>query len=221
MIRNQIKNCRVLTAPDGRQGLETMRTQRPDLVLLDLMMPEVDGFTVLNRMQEEQMLRNIPVIILTAQSLTEREMTRLNQGVSAVLGKGIFSQKEMMARVEAILSRSKRLGSESQRLVQRAMAYIHEHYPTPISRADISNHLNVNEQYLSRCFKNEIGVGPMTYLSRFRIECAKRLLDQENLSITQIALSVGLSSQSYFSRLFQREAGVSPSDYRKGIRPSR
>ncbi len=220
MIQSQIKTCRVLTAPDGRQGLETMRTQRPDLVLLDLMMPEIDGFTVLNRMQEEQMLRNIPVIILTAQSLTEKEMLRLNQGVTAVLGKGLFSQKEMMVRVEAILSRSKRLGSESQRLVQRAMAFIHAQYSQSIARADIANHLSVNEQYLSRCFKNEIGVGPMTYLSRFRIERAKRLLEGENLSITQIALAVGLSSQSYFSRIFQREAGVSPSDYRKGIRSS-
>ncbi len=129
-----------------------MRSQKPDLVLLDLMMPEIDGFTVLNRMQEEQMLRNIPVIILTAQSLTEKEMLKLNQGVTAVLGKGIFSQAEMMERVEVILSRSKRLGSESQRLVQRAMAFIHEQYPQSIARADIANHLNVNEQYLSRSF---------------------------------------------------------------------
>jgi signal transduction histidine kinase/DNA-binding LacI/PurR family transcriptional regulator/DNA-binding response OmpR family regulator len=221
MIQSQMKNCRVITASNGRQGLEIMRGQRPDLVLLDLMMPEIDGFSVLNRMQEEQMLRNIPVIILTAQLLTEKEMLRLNQGVTAVLGKGIFSQKEMMTRVEMILSRSKRLGSESQRLVQRSMAYIHENYPQPIARADIAEHLNVNEQYLSRCFKNEIGVGPMTYLSRFRIERAKRLLEEESLSITQIALEVGLSSQSYFSRIFLREVGVSPSDYRKGIRSSR
>ncbi len=220
MIRSQVKNCQVLTAQNGKEGLEIMRSQRPDLVLLDLMMPEFDGFTVLNRMQEEQLLRNIPVIILTAQSLTEKEMSKLNQGVTAVLGKGLFSQVEMMERVETILARSRRLRSESQRLVQRAMAFIHEQYPQPIARADIANHLNVNEQYLSRCFKNEIGIGPMTYLSRFRIECAKRLLESGNLSITQTALAVGLSSQSYFSRIFQRETGISPSDYRKGIRPS-
>ena len=91
-------------------------------------MPEMDGFNVLRVIQEEQMLRNIPVIILSAQVLTRREMDQLNQGVAAVLEKGLFSAKETIARIECALARNKRLGSESQRLVHYGMAYIHEHF---------------------------------------------------------------------------------------------
>jgi DNA-binding response OmpR family regulator len=177
MVRLALPECRVLTARDGLQGLEMMRQVVPDLVLLDLMMPELDGFAVLKAMQNEKMLSNIPVIVLSGQVLTEHEMARLNQGVAAVLGKGLFSKEETLARIDCALSRSRRLGTEAQRLVRQGMAFIHEHYKEPISRADIANHLYVNEQYLSRCFNKEIGLSPMTYLSLYRIEQAKRLLE--------------------------------------------
>jgi AraC-like DNA-binding protein len=181
-------------------------------------MPELDGFGVLKTMQEEQSLRGIPVIILSAQVLTRSEITRLNQGVAAVLGKGLFTTEEIMARIQGVLARSGRLGGEGQRLVHQAMAYLHEHYKDPISRADVANNLNVNEQYLSRCFNREIGIGPMAYLSRFRIEQAKRLLEKGEMTVTQVALEVGLSSQSYFSRLFFQETRITPSAYQRGER---
>ncbi len=219
MIQAALPDCQVLTAQSGQQGLRLMRNVLPDLVLLDLMMPEMDGFGVLKAMQDEQMLCNMPVIILSAQVLTRREMDRMNQRVAAVLGKGLFSAKETITRIESALSRNKRLGSESQRLVHHGMAYIHEHFREPISRADIANHLAVNEQYLSRCFNREVGFGPMAYLSRYRIQQAKRLLEMGTMSITQVALEIGFSSQSYFSRIFQQETGITPSDYQNGDRP--
>jgi signal transduction histidine kinase/DNA-binding response OmpR family regulator len=218
MIQSELPLCKVLTAQTGYQGLDIMRNISPDLVLLDLMMPELDGFGVLRLMQEEQMLRGIPVIILSAQVLTEREMAALNQGVAAVLGKGLFTTKETIARIEGALARNKRLGSETQRMVHHGMAYIHEHYREQISRADVANHLSVNEQYLSRAFNRELGIGPMAYLSRYRIQQAKRLLEGGTMSITQIALEVGFTSQSYFSRIFQQETGVTPSAYQRGER---
>jgi signal transduction histidine kinase/DNA-binding LacI/PurR family transcriptional regulator/DNA-binding response OmpR family regulator len=220
MVKSALSDCQVQTAQSGIQGLQMMRKEQPDLVLLDLMMPELDGFGVLKAMQEEQMLRNIPVVILSAQVLTRREIDRLNQRVAAVLGKGLFTAKETITRIESALSRNKRLGSESQRLVHHGMAYIHEHFRGPISRVDIANHLSVNEQYLSRCFNKEIGIGPMAYLGRYRILQAKRLLEIGTMSITQVALEVGFSSQSYFSRIFQQETGITPTDYQNGARPS-
>lgn len=218
MIETQLPNGKILTARDGIHALELMRSIRPDLVLLDLLMPELDGFGVLKSMQEEQNLRGIPVVVISGQVLTKREISRLNQGVAAVLGKGLFSTEEIFSKVEAILSRNQRLGSEAQRLVFQAMGFIHERYREPISRSDIAGSLNVNEQYLSRCFNKEIGIGPMVYLSRYRIEQAKRLLESGNMSITQVAMEVGLSSQSYFSRIFQQETGISPSAYQRGYR---
>ena len=129
-----------------------MAQTRPDLVLLDLMMPEMDGFAVLEAMREDERTRSIPVIVLTAQLLRQEEMARLQQGVAAVLGKELFTPAEVLAQVEAALARTKRLGSEPQRLVRLAMAYIHEHYTEPISREDLAQHFCVNERYLTRCF---------------------------------------------------------------------
>ena len=59
----------------------------------------------------------------------------------------------------------------------------------------------------------------MVYLSRYRIQRAKRLLELGNFSVTQVAMEVGMSSQSYFSRVFQDETGVTPSAYQRGVRP--
>jgi signal transduction histidine kinase/DNA-binding LacI/PurR family transcriptional regulator/DNA-binding response OmpR family regulator len=219
LLQAELPNCQILTARDGKQGLELMREFLPDLVLLDLMMPVLDGFGVLKAMQVEQLLSHIPVIVLSGQALTEREMDQLNKGVSAVMAKGVFSSREILKRIQAALARDKRLGTEAHRLVRQAMVYMHENYKEPISRHKIADHLCVNEQYLSRCFSNELGIGPMSYLSRYRIQQAKRLLEKRNLSITQVALEVGLSSQSYFSRLFQKEVGVTPSAYQRGERP--
>ncbi|MGE5224016.1 MAG: ATP-binding protein [Omnitrophica WOR_2 bacterium] len=216
MIQLELPESHVLTARDGKQGLELMRQEIPDLVLLDLMMPELDGFGILKAMQEEEILRNIPVIVISGQQLTQREMERLSQGAEAVLGKGLFSTREVMERIGCALSRSKRLGNEAQRLVNQTMGYIHEHYKDPISRSDIARCICVNEQYLSRVFKKQVGVGPMTYLTRYRIQQAKRLLEMNQLSVTQVALEVGFSSQSYFSRIFQQETGSTPSIYQRG-----
>jgi signal transduction histidine kinase/DNA-binding LacI/PurR family transcriptional regulator/CheY-like chemotaxis protein len=216
MLENQVPGCETLKAHNGREALQVMGQQRPDLVLLDLMMPEMDGFAVLEAMREQESTRKIPVIVLTAQILTAPDMARLQQGVAAVLGKGLFSAAEVMNQIEATLSHSKRLGSEAMRIVRRAMAYIHEHYPEPVSRKELADHLAVSERYLTRCFHQELGITPVTYLNRYRIHRAKDLLDQGNISVTEVALQVGFSDSNYFGRVFRDEVGKSPSAYLNG-----
>jgi len=139
----------------------------------------------------------------------------LNQGVAAVLGKGLFNVEETLAQIETALSRNKKLGSEIQRIVRRAMAYIHERYSEPISRKDVEDYVGVSESHLTRCFRQEIGISPMNYLTRYRIRQAKTLLDSTHQSVTEIALSTGFSSTAYFSRVFQQEVGMPPSSYRR------
>jgi signal transduction histidine kinase/AraC-like DNA-binding protein len=220
MVQTQLPGCKVLTARDGREALDLIRRVVPDLVLLDLMMPELDGFGVLEALRAGETTRDIPVIVLTGQSLTERDMARLNQGVAAVLGKGLFTAQETLAQVEAVLARDKRLGSEAQRLVRRGMAYIQAHYAGEITRSDIARHLGVNESYLTHCFNREVGVSPIAYLNRCRIRQARKLLDATGRGITEVALAVGFASPSYFTRVFQREVGVSPRAYQQGARSS-
>lgn len=221
MLQTHSAYYRVLQASNGREALEIIRQVRPDLLLLDLMMPELDGFGVLTAMQSETASRDIPVIVLTGQTLTEADMVRLNQGVTAVLGKGIFSAPETLSQIEAALARSRKLGSETQRLVRKAIAYLHQHYAEHLSRESIARHTGVSEGYLTRCFQQELRVAPMAYLSRYRVNRAKALLTDSHLSVTAVAMAAGFSSGAYFSEVFQREVGVSPLAYRRIHHPRR
>ncbi|MBN1890051.1 MAG: substrate-binding domain-containing protein [Thermoflexales bacterium] len=218
IVQSQSPSYRVLKVRNGREALELMRRERPDLVLLDLVMPELDGFGVLEAMQGELTIRDIPVIVLTAQVLGEQDMARLRRGVAAVLGKGLFSPQETLARVEQALARSHQLGDETQRLVRKAMAFLHEHYAEPLSVEDLARHVGMNEDYLTRCFRREIGLTPVAYLNRYRVNRAKTLLAAGGKTVTEVAREVGFSNSGYFSQVFRREVGASPRQYQRGCK---
>ncbi|MCU0522022.1 MAG: substrate-binding domain-containing protein [Anaerolineae bacterium] len=215
LLRSQFPDSCVLQAADGRQALELMEETRPDLVLLDLMMPEMNGFDVIAAMQEQPHLSDVPVVVLTAKTLTEQALAQLNQGVVTVLSKGVFSAQETLHHLEAALRRSTMANPETRKLVRRAMAYIHERYMEPIARKEIAAYVNLSARHLDRCFTDEIGITPMVYLNRFRLRHARRLLQSTALNISEVAAAVGFSDSSYFCRVFRRDLGMSPSDYRR------
>ncbi len=215
IVQNHAPGSRVLKARSGREALALLEQSVVDLVLLDLMMPEMDGFAVLEAMREREAMRAIPVIVVTGQVLTEAEMARLNQGVVRVLSKGVFDLDETLAQVDAALQRQQKLSSEAQRLVRKAMAYVHQAYHEPMSRHDLARHVGMSDDYLTYCFRHEIGLTPIAYLNRYRVMQAKRLLKETDKSITEIALDVGFSDSGYFSRVFRKEVGLSPDAYRR------
>jgi YesN/AraC family two-component response regulator len=220
IVEAQSPFYRVFKARDGCEALDVIEQEQPDLVLLDLMMPQLDGFGVLERMQEGETTRGIPVIVLTAQALTVEDMSRLNQGVAAVLGKGLFSAEETLSHIEAVLERRRKLADETHQIVRQAMVCIHERYAEPLTREDIARHVGVSGGHLGRCFRDELGVSPMTYLGRYRVNQARALLATGTSNVTEVAMAVGFSDAAYFSRMFRREVGVSPSAYRRGNRPA-
>jgi YesN/AraC family two-component response regulator len=207
-----------LRAGNGKEALDLIHGAHPDLVLLDLMMPELDGFGVLKAMRESPDCRDIPVIVLTGQTLTAEDMAELGKGVTHVLRKGLFSTAETMSHVEAALLRNLTLGSEARRAVRRAMAYLHTHYMEPISLEDAARHVNMSKEYLARCFRQEMGITLVTYLNRYRIDRAKSLLDAGEQSLTEVAMATGFSSSTYFSRMFRQEVGISPSEYQRSLK---
>jgi transcriptional regulator GlxA family with amidase domain len=184
------------------------------------MMPELDGFGVLEAMREEETSRNIPVIVLTGQVLTEEDMARLNRGVASVLAKGLFRVEEILEHVTAALERRCRPDRETQQTVLKAMAYLHAHYAESISRSDVAKHVGLSERHLDRCFRQEVGVTPIAYLNRYRVKQARTLLEAGDKSITEVAMEVGFSSGGYFSRVFRQEVGVSPRAYLRGEKSS-
>jgi signal transduction histidine kinase/DNA-binding response OmpR family regulator len=208
--------CRVVTARNGLEAMEVLESAPPDLVLLDLMMPEMDGFAVLDAMRERETTRDIPVIILTARMLSEADLERCNRGVAAILGKGLFSADETLTHIEAALARQHALGRATQRLVRQAMGCIHAHYAESLTRGDIADHVGISPDYLTDCFRQELGVPPITYLRRYRIRQACEMLKNPDLTVTQVALAVGFSDGAHFTRTFQREVGMTPRAYRRG-----
>ncbi len=215
IVQNHAPGSRVLKAHTGREALGLLEQGTVDLMLLDLMMPEMDGFAVLEAMRERETMRDIPVIVVTGQVLTEAEMARLNQGVVRVLSKGVFDLDETLAQVDMALQRQQRLSSEAQRLVRKAMAYIQQNYQETLTRQDLARYVGMSDDYLTYCFRQELGLTPIAYLNRYRITRAKRLLKESDRTITQIALDVGFSDSGYFSRVFRREIGMSPDGYRR------
>lgn len=223
ILQGQLPGYRILRAHGGRLALDLMRDERPDLVLLDLMMPEMDGFAVLDAMRAEEASRDIPVIVLTGQTLMPEDIARLNRGVASMLEKGIFTAEETLQHIEAALAGRREAGSETQLVIRKAVAYVHAHYAEPISRADVASHLGVSERHLSRCFRRETGMTLSTYLNRYRVRQARTLLEAGQRNITQVAMEVGFSTGGYFTRVFRREVGESPSAYmqrRCALRPA-
>jgi signal transduction histidine kinase/AraC-like DNA-binding protein len=217
IIETHMPGCQVLQAQSGHEALALIGRKRPDLVLLDLMMPDLDGFGVLEAMRAEVASREIPVIALTNRVLTQEDMDRLNQGMASVLGKGLFSVVETLDHVEAVLEGRRTAGTPSQQIVLKAIAYIHTHCAGPISCDEVAAHVGLSVRHLTRCFRQEMGVTPTVYLHRYRLRQARRLLKAGHKSITDIAMEVGFSSSGYFSRVFRQAVGVSPREYQRAI----
>lgn len=203
-----------LTARNGREALQVLEHTRPDLILLDLMMPVMDGFEVLDHLRAREDLRDIPVIILTARTLSETDLERCNRGVSNILGKGIFSADETLGHIEAALNRQTSLGGPTRQLVRRAMSYIQTNYSEPLTREMIADQIGISADYLSDCFRQELGITPIAYIRRYRVRQACELLRSTDLSITQIGMDVGFSESAHFTHTFLREVGMTPRAYR-------
>ena len=92
----------VQEAANGRQALAHLQTDKPDVILLDLMMPEMDGFAVVAALQEQPHWRDIPVIVITARDLDAQDRERLNSGVQSVLVKEAFRPAELVERIRRL-----------------------------------------------------------------------------------------------------------------------
>jgi signal transduction histidine kinase/CheY-like chemotaxis protein len=95
----------VQEAANGREALACLQADRPDVILLDLMMPEMDGFAVVAALQKEPRWRDVPVIVITARDLDAQDRARLNSGVQSVLVKEAFRPAELVERIRRLASR--------------------------------------------------------------------------------------------------------------------
>ncbi len=95
-------NYSLLEAGDGREALDQAKSHLPDLIILDLMMPELDGFSVLDALKADQSTASIPVIVVTAKTLTKEERERLNGQIQKLMQKGDFLSDELLQEIESL-----------------------------------------------------------------------------------------------------------------------
>jgi AraC-like DNA-binding protein len=220
MIAQGLPGYPVCAVNDGAAALATMADETPCLVLLDLMMPEMDGFDVLDQMRADPRTLAVPVVILTSKVLNLDDIRRIERHTRVVVqSKGVLVDTEIVAALHRSLFGAESLPLETSVLVKRAVAYMHQNYTRPLARWEIAEAIGVSENYFSRLFKQELGLSPWDYLNRFRISQAKELLRRTDGSIKCIAGQVGFKDQRYFSRVFHTQTGLSPSEFRERSAP--
>jgi signal transduction histidine kinase/AraC-like DNA-binding protein len=215
MVFEALGDQRIRTALNGKEALECMAVQVPSLVLLDLKMPEMDGFEVLDRMRSDPQLHMVPVIILSNKQLNGEDIKSLEKHTHVTLQtKGILHEDELAVALQRELFGTDGLPAQTSILVKRVVAYLHQNYNRPLLRWEIAEAVGVSEDYLSRVFLREMGVSLWDYLNRYRIYQAKEMLQLTGESVQSIAQKVGFKDQAYFSRVFRGLVGESPSAFR-------
>jgi signal transduction histidine kinase/DNA-binding LacI/PurR family transcriptional regulator/AraC-like DNA-binding protein/DNA-binding response OmpR family regulator len=215
-VEKELTGYLIRTAEDGAMALEVMLTETPTLVILDLNMPKIDGFEVLDWMRANQRLRQVPVVILTNRSLTLEDVERLEHHARVnVQNKGILNDDETGSLLNQILTDSATLPAYTSALVKRTVAYFQQDYSRPLSRKEVAQVIGLSENYLSQIFRQELGISPWEYLNRYRIKQARELLAHTDESISSIAMEVGFEDPSYFGRVFHKITGLSPREYRE------
>jgi signal transduction histidine kinase/AraC-like DNA-binding protein/ABC-type sugar transport system substrate-binding protein len=217
LIAAELPDYTVHTANGGAAALAFLALTVPSLVILDLLMPEVDGFTVLAQMRTNRRTRQIPVLVISGQMLSLKDVERLDHALVTFHSKGVLSDPETTARVQQALADHGALSQNTSTLVRRAVAYIQQHFAQDLSRQQIAGAIGISQNYLSRIFQHELGISPWEYLSRYRIKQAQDLLRNTEDSITDVAAQVGFEDPAYFSRVFRKQIGDSPQHYREHI----
>jgi signal transduction histidine kinase/DNA-binding LacI/PurR family transcriptional regulator/AraC-like DNA-binding protein len=199
----------------GRDAIHLLEEEAPDLVLLDLMMPEVDGFQVLERLRSQTSTAQVPVIIITGKILSYDDIQRLDAPRVVLQTKGVLSATESVAEIQRVLTAGNSLPQPTAMLVKQASAFIQQNYTRPFSLEELADSVGVSKSYLSRIFKRDTGISPWDFLNRFRIQKAKELLLLTDEGITAIAADVGYEDVGYFGRVFRELTGISPRAYRQ------
>ena len=216
LVEGGLPGYPVRLAEDGETALAAMAQEIPALVLLDLMMPNLSGADVLDRMRANTDLRQVPVIILSNKVLSLEDVKRIEDHTHVTLqSKGIWSEQETISALNRAIFGTEVLPPHTSALVKQAIAYLHQNYMRPVSRWEIAEAVGVSEDYLSRVFNRDVHISPWDYLNRYRVLRSKQLLLNTSETIGSIAHQVGFKDQAYFSRVFHKVTGMSPQAFRE------
>ncbi len=211
-------------AYDGKTGLELIRTLKPDMILTDIRMPNMDGLTMLAAIRSE--FPDIQTAVLTAYRDFDYAQQAITLGVCRYLLKPskLEELKEavrlMVSRLDALPARKDGPADESTQaagnhLVRAALSYMKEHCSEQhLSLNEVADHIYVSQWHLSKLLNRETGQSFFDLLGAMRISKAKELLEDSSLRIHEVSEATGFSDVAHFSRSFKRFAGCTPGEYR-------
>lgn len=218
----------VILANGGVSGLEKFKKYSPDIVLCDIMMPEMDGFEVCSRIKGNEMTRHIPVILLTASGLDEHKEKGYECGADAYMQKP-FNAKVLKVRIRKLLDKamsdsqgydwlignSMDLSDDKTMLLSRIKDYVEKHLQDDITLDDLLTELGMSKSNFYRKLKEITDWTPVDIISLIRLRCAVNLAMHGGKNLSQAAFESGFNSLSYFSRTFVKYYQISPREWIK------
>jgi len=227
-----ITNYNVYTAKNGREGLDKALELIPDIVISDVMMPEMDGFTLCEKLKTDERTSHIPVILLTARSSDMSKLEGLETGADDYLIKPV-NAKELLTRIKNLIEQRRRLRerfskdvtlspkdiavtSADQRFLERAIEIVEKEMKEPdFSVEQFSKEVGMSTSQLYRKIHALTNQSPVEFIRTFRLKRAAWLLKQNFGNVAEIAFEVGFNNLSYFAKCFRGLFGKSPSEYSK------
>jgi len=223
---------KVKVAYDGEDAFEKIKKLHPDIIISDIMMPRMDGFTLCNLIKESFETCHIPVILLTAKVGDEFKIEGLYKGADAYIEKP-FNLKELdlivrnilrskeklrkhLATIDSLKEKVGELGNKDQIFIKKLTETIYKYLDdNSLDVEKLCKEVNVSRTLLHIKLKKIAGLSATEFINNIRLNEAKRMLEEGSFSISEIAYKVGYSDPAYFSKSFKKLFGKTPSEMSK------
>ncbi|WP_281614770.1 hybrid sensor histidine kinase/response regulator transcription factor [Flammeovirga sp. SubArs3] len=223
----------VHTAENGIEGLELSMKTTPDVILLDVNMPKMNGYELAEKLKENVQTSHVPIIFLTAMSDLESRKKALEKGGQLHIGKpfspyllelqvnNIINQKNKEKEIlkkNIIMSADKeKVLTKDEQFLKDIKQILEDNYNNDeFTVEELSVKVNMSYIQFYRKFKTVTGITANEYLRLYRLEKASHLLsNDENITVREVMYNVGFNSQSYFTKAFKKEYGLTPAEFKK------
>lgn len=221
----------VAEASTGRQVLEALEKARPDIILMDVVMPGMDGLEAARMVHEKYPATRVAIVSAYEKFEYARQALRAGavdyllkpvrpEQVEALLKKLCADLDAARTQATSVTTRARVAGEQDQPgphayLLRRVREYVAAHYAQSLTLEQVAGQVALSPTYFSRIFKQEMGCTFVEYLTRVRLDEARRLLRTTTLSLAEIGYAIGYQSPNYFSEVFKSVEGMTASAYRR------
>lgn len=192
------------TAENGRDAWNLIQREKPDLVFMDIHMPYMNGFEIIQKMKDSK------VIIITAYDSFEYAQKALRLGAVDIILKPIDFQQLRQA-----IARAVGWNFTGNEVVDQILAYLYEHYNDKIDLETLARQIFCSESHLARSFKKYTGMTVVSFVHKIRIEKSRHMLKEEGLSVKEAAERAGYQNLNHFYKYFKQYTGMTPAAYMK------